>query len=217
MNRWAMCVIGVGLLSAVGGCAIDKSYPAPLGSDLAVNPVQFTISSPGVVLLSEVIVSNPDLGDSGMMLNNIQVAVKSPFPEAIVLIPESAIIALDDDFASDPDEGLGSEAWAVDEAERYFEWTQTDDSIQPDYLETVTDSRGVARVYIYIRALPSECGLAAINVDDLNLDAGEEDAYCEYDPVNFPLLDLETELYFTIGVDADTLTVTVEPLEFEDL
>ncbi len=144
LSKVAFVAAGAFLLA---GCASELPYPAPLGTEVVVNPNAIEVNSTDLVVTLDIVVWDPE---EELALNNVLVTVKSAYP-GVILVPETAILSLSNE---DTD-------WQVPASEWYYELTNVaDDDVQPDLVELATDYRGVARVYAYIKCLPMKCGSA---------------------------------------------------------
>lgn len=123
------------------GCGTDGPYEAPAGTEVVLSPEEFTASEGAVVKFRAAVVDS----ETGYYYNDIHMWVQSSYP-GVILVPQSAIQAKSDD---DTD-------WQVS-GESYYELTQVDTTIEPNYLDTATDSQGGADVFTYFRCLPVKC------------------------------------------------------------
>ena len=201
MNRGNLVLAALSGAALLGGCAGDYPYSAPVGSTLSVSPTTIAISGTGTVLLLEAQV----LDSEGSQLSQILVTVQasggsdeySDGPN-FILVPETAILSQNNNDDT---------TWQVDAAEQYYELTRVDDQIQPDFAQIETDSHGIARVYLYIRCVATDCaGYSDCHLIDLlendpdyviSLFSGEE---CK---------GLGGSVYFYIGPDSQEVKVTL--------
>ncbi len=186
--RKAFAAVSVLLLA---GCASELPYPAPLGSEVIVNPTGIEVNSTDLVVTLDIVVWDPE---EELALNNVLVTVKSAYP-GIILIPETAILSLSNE---DTD-------WQVPASEWYYELTNVaDDDVQPDLVELATDYRGVARVYAYIKCLPMKCGSSIYDSCYVEAQLAEDPdndtfASCQYSKAN---------IYVSTGYSSESVEIS---------
>ncbi len=191
MGHGKTIVLGGASLLLLASCTSELPYPAPLGSELSVNPPEYTVNATDILAVFDVVVWNPQ---DEMLMNNILVTVKSSYP-GVILVPETAILSLSNE---DTD-------WQVPASEWYYQLTNVaDDDVQPDLLEIATDYRGIARAYVYIKCLPMKCGtliLDSCEVDAERAANPDDDTYdsCQY---------AKAQIYVSIGVDSETIVIS---------
>lgn len=166
------------------GCGEQGPYEAPLGSELLIEPDDLQVY-PGSVVQLRPVVWNPD---EETYYNNIQVRVQSLF-SGVILVPQSAILSYSDSDTT----------WQV-AGEQYYELTQVDDQIDPNYLLATTDAHGGADVFVYFKCLPYKC--EGYLTDTCAVAAG--DIPSDVDPTTCELQ--QVSLMFQISTDAQSMT-----------
>lgn len=184
INFAASFAVGSYLLVGIVGCGEQGPYEAPVGAELVVEPEDLK-AYPGSVVQMRPVVWNPE---TEVYYNNIQVRVQSLFP-GVILVPQTAILSYSDSDTT----------WQV-AGEQYYELTQVDDQIDPNYLLTTTDSHGGADMFLYFKCLPYKCGSTLTDtcaIADGNYPSDLDTSTCELQSVS---------VMFTIATDAVSMT-----------
>lgn len=234
MKSWFKLALALSGLFVLGSCADGKAYPAPYGSTLTVSTDSITLGGfGGPPLLLEAAVVDPNQGADGMLLSNTQVTIQSLYKHYI-LVPESAInvqtSAGDTDWQCHADEEPAVDQCVTTQcaslsgddyntcaancrtsycAEQYYEWASVNNEINPNYLETATDSHGVAKVYVYIQCIPLNCGASygpSFDSSGNALDCTDSE---------FPsdsCSGVDSDIVFSIGVDTQKVTLTASSI-----
>lgn len=190
MKSWIKLIVGAQVL-LMTGCAGELPYPAPIGTELVIHPEEIKVSvnlqaDTDLIAVVDVQVWNPE---TERFYNNVLVTVKSSYP-GVILIPETAILSTNANDDTD---------WQVAASEYYYQLTNVKDDISPDYLETATDYRGVARVYVYLKCLPMLCGSMSYDSCYVKEQLAEGSDSSDFENCKLS----EANLYFYTGVDSD--------------
>lgn len=184
MKTWTHLLCAAVAVSTLTSCGTDGPYEAPFGTELVVNDIGTTVVLPGTVLRLSGYVWNPE---DERLYNDIAVTAQSSF-SGVIFVPQTAIYA----YSSDQD----AQNWSVS-GEDYYQLTEVDTTIEPNYLATRTDAHGMFDVFVYFRCLPTNCldPLSGSLYDTCNLPA-DAVASCS-------LTDLT--LLFTTAVSSESL------------
>lgn len=144
MKTWTYLLCAVAAVTSMTACGTDGPYNAPYGTELVVNDIGSTVILPGTVMRLNGYVWNPE---SEQLYNNIAVTVQSSY-SGVIFVPQTAIYA----YSSDQD----AQNWSVS-GEDYYQLTEVDTTIEPNYLATRTDDHGMFDVFVYFRCLPTTC------------------------------------------------------------